>query len=136
MFEGNEKGFWKKITDLDDPIKVECMYNEYVEKKKQIVFEKNQKRDKKKKNKDKTVFPNSHNLRDFSKLEDESFGKRNFVLICSGSFNPFHFGHLQIMDSAKQYVENEYDKKGNCKVIGGFFIPTSNSGLIKKVMIN
>ena len=44
------------------------------------------------------------------------------ILILSGSLNPPHYGHLDMLIKAKEYMETHY----NYMVIYGFLIPSSD----------
>lgn len=52
------------------------------------------------------------------------------ILIISGSFNPPHYGHLEMLIKAKKYMEINY----NCNVIHGFLIPSSDEHV--KIKLN
>jgi nicotinate (nicotinamide) nucleotide adenylyltransferase len=55
--------------------------------------------------------------------------KEQIILILSGSFNPVHYGHLELLIKAKEYMEKHY----NYIVIYGFLSPSSDKYVQSKL---
>jgi nicotinic acid mononucleotide adenylyltransferase len=64
------------------------------------------------------------------KLPSSMTGKKNIVLVYGGSFCPIHLSHLAVMDCVAETLEKpEY----NFEVLGGYFCPSSESWIKRKL---
>jgi cytidyltransferase-like protein len=74
------------------------------------------------------TFPSLINLDKLKSLSN-SESRKNCIFIICGSFNPIHNNHIKLANQTKKYLEevNSY------QVLGGFFSPTSDHGLNKKL---
>ena len=71
---------------------------------------------KQRKKKEQTVGYNEHK-------DEESKEKQRAILLATGSFNPIHTGHVDMMNFAKKELES----LGKYTVIGGFMSPSHDS---------